>query len=65
MNTLPLTSEQYRKLAEANRKFAGLCIDPDVASQYQQLAKVFDEIATRLAPLSWAFRDKPPEVAAA
>lgn len=56
MNTIPLTAEQYRKLAEANRKFSSLCIDPDVASHYLQLAKLFDEIATRLVPLSWAFR---------
>ena len=56
MNTAPLTTEQYRKLAEANRKFADLCIDPDVASEYLQLAAVFDQIATRLQPLTWAFR---------
>jgi hypothetical protein len=55
MNTVPLTAEQYRNLAEANRAFASRCIDPDVASQYRQLAKVFDDIAKRLEPLSWAF----------
>ena len=65
MNTAPLTSEQYRKLAEANRKFARRCIDPDVASQYQQLAIMFDDIAKRLEPLSWAFRGKPSEAVAA
>ena len=63
MNTAPLTSEQYRKLAEANRKFARRCIDPDVASQYQQLAVMFDEIATRLEPLAWGFRGQTSEAA--
>jgi hypothetical protein len=63
MNTAPLTAEQYRKLAEANCKFASRCIDPDVASQYQQLAVMFDDIAKRLEPLSWAFRDQTQEAA--
>lgn len=65
MNTAPLTSEQYRKLAEANRKFAHRCIDPDVAFQYQQLAVMFDDIAKRLEPLSWAFRGESSEAATA
>ena len=64
MSTKPLTAQQYRQLAEATSRFSRLCIDPDVKRQYEQLARLYDEIARRLEPLSWAFRSDAPSAAA-
>ena len=65
LNTKPLTAAQYRALADATRKLSKLCIDPMVGTQYLQLAKLYDEIAVRLEPLSWAFQGKGVETPAA
>ena len=65
LNTKPLTAAQYRALADATRKFSNLCIDPTVGTQYIQLAKLYDEIAVRLEPLSWASQSKSMETPAA